>query len=455
MPAILAASGESNVPRQFSIGVDAMFGRLKKSLSGPTSPAHSGPAVLTYPVRDYQGDEVVPDGGDWSKYPRDPVVNYEHDTPVGRGAVWMKSANIHGALIPLPLGETQFFQSSADLRGLSLNRYDRAGTVVGQHDPDECLFAAEQAQRLVRDGIVTGVSLEFDPTVKVRIGKSLQAGRPAFRFEKWIGLGYAHTATPVCSVAGLIEANPERQEKALRFLETTSDVSGIIRKSLTAMTRTLRARPTSVRGNWEGDTVGRRFQKADAYGEPEPPDEDDEDPEVDAEPDGDEADTDDADGMEPDATEGDLPPAKPIVAALSNFGQGLLDLIAQFGQDLQASDHLDGIRYAQQVMTDAKQLASEVSAKSETIQQQLTAPPDQEPAELDPNEPAPEPDQDDTGEVIGKSYSTRPRRLNFGNFDGRPTKARETKSAPVKGRALSEREWEEFQDLKRLAAQFD
>jgi len=177
-------------------------------------------SVLTYPGRDYDDDTVNPAGGDWqSEFPRNPVVNWTHREPIGRGSVpQLKSFGGHD----LPVGTTHFFQSAADLRGLRLVSRDGRGEPTVPHTPRECLEAAESAFRMVADDVASGVSLEFKGTEFWPTGrKSLTLGRDAMHWEKWTGYGWAHALQCVNPNARtILPAAEDRLEKAFRIAET-------------------------------------------------------------------------------------------------------------------------------------------------------------------------------------------------------------------------------------------
>ncbi len=180
-------------------------------------------AVLTYPGVDYDGDSVNPEGGDWSDYPSDPVVNWEHTVPVGRGIVSLKSVphETDGSVV-VPVGTTKFFERGADLRGMSLQGCDPNTGYRREFSHRECLEAAAQNALLVSDGLVTGVSMEFRPAGEegdaywARGPQSLLLNRKAFHFENWQGLGYAHALRPKNPNAQTITADVEKCMKAAR-----------------------------------------------------------------------------------------------------------------------------------------------------------------------------------------------------------------------------------------------
>lgn len=282
-------------------------------------------ALLTFPQRDYQGDYVVPDGGDWT-YHRDTdlgrVVNYEHGIPIGRAekasgdyGVEMQTLNIDGTNHTLPIGTTRFFETAKDCKGL----------VQGSHNVRTALNLAEQCQRLVADDVLTGVSLEFAPDHRypksqIAIGLSPIENRKSYRFEKWIGLGWAHCLMPINNDARTLM--PGSFDKAMSLL-TGRKLNGKslcrpILKSLAPLANL--SRPASVRGGFT--TPQRKSVMADDY----------EDLTTLGEPDGDEA------GAMDDMPESDTAAGanKPTPAAIHDLLQAIQDLL------MRAEDHLNG-----------------------------------------------------------------------------------------------------------------
>jgi hypothetical protein len=212
-------------------------------------------SLLTYPEPDMQGDYVAPDGGDWSLHDTElgRVVNYDHGTPIGRAVdrdgsygVTMQVMEIGGTNYRLPLGVTTFFETAQDANGL----------VKPGKQTANALKVAEQARRLIEDGVVTGVSLEFQPDQRFpksmrQRGDSPLEDRPAFHFAKWVGLGWAHTLMPV---------NPNAQvllpdaviEKSIRYAHLgrvgAASFAEPIRKSFAPFLQI--KRPATVQGNW-------------------------------------------------------------------------------------------------------------------------------------------------------------------------------------------------------------
>lgn len=220
--------------------------RLTKAL-----PGESPPAILVYPGKDLQGDVIDPDGGHWEQFEKNGrLVNFEHAYPVGTGRVEMKSIDIDGQWVNLPVGTTTFFTKASDLRGLKLPRYDGHGNVIGKYSADDCLRYAEQVAPLVLNGTMDGVSVEFRPrgpegVAYKALGASPYLDRPACHFHEWDGLGWAAACRqPVNNNARYLKAFPDdllaRAEKAQKALK--SNTLPLIRKSLSPLVAVLESR---------------------------------------------------------------------------------------------------------------------------------------------------------------------------------------------------------------------
>lgn len=305
--------------------------------------------ATTYPDFDLDGDFVRPDGGDWSEYPKDPLVNYEHVVRVGRGRIDMLAGS---AVFPgdpvakshrIPVLTTTFFQSVGDLSGLPL----------GGLKPAEALEASEQTFRLIESGHLRGLSLEFHPVhgcYRV-IGKSLLKRRPAYDFQNWVGVGVAHCARGVNPKAGLtphlksmaaagrLELPPEVNE--LRTIAERGRFPGgkplcpVIRKSLRWLAEL--PRPAAVVGGYAPRT---KAMPADATEEFET---------APADPGAEQTPADDGFG---DDGAVDM---KPGPTAYAKFAQALMDAADAAVADSAGSDHPD-------IEADIADLAEEVKA---------------------------------------------------------------------------------------------
>jgi hypothetical protein len=190
----------------------------------PRKKGVSPPLLLTYPITDLEGDFVVPHGGTWKKNLN---VNWNHEHPIGTsyGSPELLTTTINGKEEKLPVGYTRFFQKASDFNNTDLSIRDSKDKVIGKYDVNECLQIAEQAEKLVNNRIVTGVSIEFYPIKTKPIGKSALRGGNAFRVDEWEGVGWAHTPMPI---------NPGAQMLAEKALKVVSDpkTHPIIKKSL-------------------------------------------------------------------------------------------------------------------------------------------------------------------------------------------------------------------------------
>lgn len=157
-------------------------------------PAGKAAGVLTWPVRDYDGDLVEPAGCRWA----DPLtVNWEHSVPVGRGEVVLKALpGDGGSLVTVPVGTTTFAACDADLAGLDLTRRDRHGRAVGRWAPRECRECADDVAPLVLKGVLDGLSAEFTPLEYDAGRRHHVTGRPVMHVRAWELHGWAHCRDP-------------------------------------------------------------------------------------------------------------------------------------------------------------------------------------------------------------------------------------------------------------------
>lgn len=189
-------------------------GRVLKAHDGKV---HSS-AVLTYPEVDYDGDFVNPEGGDWTPFFRNPVVNFDHGVPVGIGRVEMASINGHN----VPIGHTRFFESAADCSGLTLEGRDPDTGARRLYTASECLPVARQIRRMVADDVLRGVSLEFRPAGPEGDAfwetgsRSALLNRPAYHYERWHGLTWTHAERPKNPSAQTLSEVSEKAFKLIR-----------------------------------------------------------------------------------------------------------------------------------------------------------------------------------------------------------------------------------------------
>jgi len=284
------------------MGIDSrrLFARIVSAFDAPglnrvtKSVSHDSrttpPAVLTYPVRDLQGDVLEPAGLDLWEFENvyERLSNFEHGAYIGTTAVEFKSLPVLNAervpderlgVISLPVGVTTFFESAADAGRHTLRRFDTSGRVVGTYSADECARLADQVRPLVPN-VFGGVSLEFRPdgpegVAFKSLGKSPMLDRPAYHFTKTKMIGLASACDlPVNPVAGYSvadEATIARAEKALRLCERPSTLD-VIRKSLRPLTALLKPPSGRVTAPVRRDpqmsrtaTPPRRVTKAEMY----------------------------------------------------------------------------------------------------------------------------------------------------------------------------------------------
>lgn len=448
----------SPVQKPFDDAVRALYKGIKQP------DGVSPPAVLTYPVRDLQGDFIDPHGLTFKAFKLNPVVNWEHEIPVGRGTVEFKSVKLDGQEWRLPIGTTKFFKSANDARGLKLNKLDHFGNVVGQYSVNECVEAAEQAQALVCNKVTQGVSIEFRPIDCHAIGKSLARGPngQAFHFTSADCLGWAHCVQPV---------NPGAMQLLDKSFREYSSFHPMIKKSIAAVLKANKR--TMVRGGLDVAVTRDYYRKANGYTQDIPgtnpitqpqnaPEDDDDMPANDQmmPPDGDGGasypDDQDMDqnmdqGMDPNMggqtlgsdmgqmpDQGSDPTQHPAagVRAIYNHVQRLMDDLGMLEQDLQATDNPQLKTDVMNHIAAMKKIAAEVGGYADNTAAQLGPVPgdmqqqDQMPqegvddqymgddlegtqgepppgignADMPPDEQPAEPDADEQGNYIPKSF---------------------------------------------------
>ena len=371
---------------------------LYKAADGKGRPvAH---AVLTYPVTDYDGDFVRPDGGDWAtQYPKNPQVNWHHGTTIGLGAVALKSLPLPGGLsATLPVGTTRFFQTAADLRGIDLTRYDDDRRAVGRYAPDECLRVAEDAHRLVADGVATGVSLELLPVGSEGVDwdytghTSLINNRPSYRIDKWVGLGWAHTLSPVNPHARTFSDSPAF-EKAIRLAETGrfpggKQVHAVIRKSLQTLA------PARRKAISQGYTP---MDETELPAETAAPD------------------------AEAPAEDAAATPMTPTPAALMTVVQGLADM-ADYIRGLTGLEHEGGLAKLAELADSLQALSAEARADTVALfpSAGLDAPDDLTADEIPADGGDPEMAQAEDGALLAKAFRKGIPGTRFRMADARP-----------------------------------
>lgn len=359
-----------------SVIFKAATGKLYQS-PGATGPVKS---ILTYPLKDYAGDYVRPDGGDWSEYPSNPLVNWTHETPIGRGAVSHKSLKFNGETCTVAVGLTNFFQSAADLKGIDLTKRE-TGTYrpIGRYSERECLQTAEQVERLVRDDVATGVSVEFKALRYRELDEiSILENRPCRHVDSWKALAYAHAFQPVNAGARtLLTASPgEVQEKAARILSLGKIAGQAIQPVILKALRPLV--PATTR------TTVRVENKAMEELSDTPPQ------------------------MDSVAQDEETPSAgpTPAVRTLLDGAQMLTDLSDQLTASIAQSEHKKARRYVAKILEELKATAEEMNGMAEKVRAELegdAAGADEEAAEADDAAAESDEDEADDGEYTAKA----------------------------------------------------
>lgn len=421
-----------------------VYAKAAPSTGEPGTPILS---VVTYPTKDYAGDRVRPDGGDWTKYPEHPYVNWSHRCPIGRGTVKHRLLKFEGETTPVAVGTTTFLYTKADLEGLDLRRRDprthRSWDKEPPYTVDEVLEASMQAERLIRDDIAPGVSIEFDVDEK-RKGtdwwdlneRSLLENRPARHFEVWRGLGYAHARQPVnpgcLTLKGQPRVNPrmESVEKAIRVAQTGKLPGGepvceIILKSFDDLKSYRSATMVLVKGDVPTSTS---------------------------------TDTADAPSAHADAAGG--PKMGAGHRAMINFSQGLNDLCTRIEEEGAESDDLSVRKYIRKVCAKAKDLAGDVLARAEKHASKLNGnekDDDDNPMDEDDYSPSAEEkaiNTDAEGFIVVKSFPNwKPRRMTFKDIAETPAIPATPETKSIEDTVSPEEEKRARKRLRKAMAQ--
>lgn len=401
--------------RLFAPTVPAFRDGLSRVTKSVTTEANTTPpAVLTYPVRDLQGDVLDPSGLDLSEFndTYERLSNFEHGAYIGTTQVEFKSLPVLNAerqpderlgLISLPVGVTTFFESAADAKRHTLRRFDGNGRVVGVYSPDECARLADQVRPLV-PGVFGGVSLEFRPdgpegTAYKSLGKSPMLDRDAYHFTRTKMIGLASACDlPVNPVAGYAAASPEtiaRAEKALRLCEKPGTLD-VIRKSLRPLTQLLQppsgrvTAPVRREPTMSTKTAPRRLAKAEMY---------DDEPmdatgpaEVEME-------------TEVEAPMGD--DMKPTPAALFQFAQALKDACMMADDMAARGEHMQGVKALKKFCEQVEGIADKVTAMAEKVAGAVAGEEVEIDVDADMEADAPPMEMDDDGGLMSKSLSAQ------------------------------------------------
>ena len=350
-------------------------------------------AALTYPVRDRDGDIVVPTGGDWTPHEARPQVGLEHFRKLGDSYV---REGDPGYRADLPMVVVGWARESLSQPGAPYAVEEKSVAIDGETHrlPFGTTYfvpgikLSEQTFRLVDDDTLPGVSIEFAPIPGhyKSLGPSLLRSRDAFEFSRWTGLGYVHCAVPVNPGAlTLSKSLPAHVDRAIVLAQRgklgDAPLHPVLLKSFSPYLALAASRPVSV-----------SVEKA----MPDAPD-----PSMAAAYDPDMG----LDGAEDAAP--DTAPPNNGVTALYSHAQGLLDLCDQLEQDIESSDSPELRKEAMKLCEMARTLAEKAKQKADTHDAKLQAmkgggdePPPEEDAE-----PA-EPDMGTDDEGVLKAVRT-------------------------------------------------
>lgn len=342
----------------------AYSGRVYRSApkAGPVG------AVLTYPLTDYAGDYVQPGGGDWSDAPQYSGVedrcrvNWTHDIPVGLGQVSTKSLAYKGQTHAVDYGQTTFFQSAKDLAGVDLTRREPGSyRPIGTYQAKAVLTAAEQVERLVRDDVATGVSVEFRANGPKGVAWneldtfSELEQRPCLHYKAWSGLAYAHAIQPINPGARtVLTSAPEHLEKAIKIAVDGTlggkPLSDVVLKAFRPLKQW--ARPdgrvtVAVRSN-----VGSKAMEDEM--------------DFDTPPGG----TVEMDEETPPVEQPEAGPT-PAVRTMLEGAQMLLDLADQLEAGIGQSEHKKARKYVGKIIAELQATADEMNAMAETVRADL------------------------------------------------------------------------------------
>lgn len=343
-------------------------------------------SILSFPTVDYAGDIVIPTGGEWDAKP---YVNREHNETIGYGNVEMKSLTGEGIV---PVGTSYFNQA----------------------DP-----LANQVFRLVQDGVMTGVSIEFKPIVYKSLGhKSAIENRDAMRFEKWRGLGWAHCFQPVHPDARVLL--PELEDavgKAIRITQAgklgSESLLPIVKKSLSAFAQRFAPKTKSFR-------VEKAMEEQTMF------DQTQDDP----------INTGTVTEEQPQGQ-----PTYPTAAAGYDFAQALLDACSALESAIESAEHVGGREKLLQLCDTIKTVAEDANQVASDVESELggnDAEESNEPPEGTETESEPEPiEVTEKGLIVTKSGYV-PKRFRASDLQ-------------AVSKSLAEEEAEAAKILKRIA----
>lgn len=329
-------------------------------------------AALTYPVHDRAGDYVEPAGIDWAIHKADPWVGYEHYRV--KGGEWVLPGPGDDHLPPVTVGTARHPDTGA--YGVELKAMPEGSIPFGTtwFDPSDRL--SSQTFRLVEDGTLEGVSIEF--TLRKghyrELGPSPLEQRPAYHVSACSGLGWVHCMTPVNPGALLLKALPPHVERAVRVAQTgkvgSEPAHPLILKSLSRLVPA--GKSPTVTSGYAAAPVRKAMddQAMEAAYAPE----------------------------EEAAPAEDAPAAggsTPTVQALYQLAQGLQDMKAQVEEMLAGSEHVKGKKFATKLLADLDSTVEDATEMAAKIEAELGQK-EPEADDAEPEEPEPDIADDDT-----------------------------------------------------------
>jgi hypothetical protein len=343
-------------------------------------------AALTYPVTDRAGDYVEPAGIDWAVHKADPWVGLEHYRH--KGGAWVLPGPGDDHLPPVTVGTARHPDTgkyAVELKAMPEGSIPFGTTYFDPHDR-----LSSQTFRLVEDGTLEGVSIEF--TLRKgyyrELGPSPLEARPAYHVSACTGLGWVHCATPVNPGALLLKSLPPHAEKAIRVVQTgrvgAEPAHPLILKSLSRFAPA--GKSNTVTSGYAAAPVRKAMdeQALDPAYDPE-----ETTPEADAPAGG---------------------GSTPTVQALYQLAQSLTDLKSQVEELLAGSEHVKGRKYAQKLLADLDGTVEDAAEMAAKIEAELGANADAEP-DAEAEEPEPDIADDDTepdDEGVLKAIRRRP-----------------------------------------------
>lgn len=356
-------------------------------------------SILTYPVPDLAGDEVRSDGGDWRVHKARPWVGIEHlryhgDSRDRAGLIGQPGVGTEPVVVAWARESlsNEGAPHAVELKSFRLDDGNSYVLPVGTSyfDPHDRLSA--QTFALIERDALPGVSLEFVPVQKSRrLERSPLESRPAYHFDRWQALAWAHCRTPV-NPGALVCKSLDVLMKAVSDRRVGAEaMHPVLFKALS------RHLPEPTR------TTVRVETKAmpDPNAAPETAYDD------------------------PNAAPGaDAAPPLNGVQALLNHAQAMVDLAGQLEADIQSSDSPELrraaamlTRWTHKIAGKAGEIANKHDAKlsgkeaTEVEGEELEEDEDEDDSELEEDEDAEAPETDDEGVLKSVRACYRPQLL--------------------------------------------